>query len=285
VGELPRPPEARIQFAKVEPTTIAIADLADAIRESLVPGTATERYERIWRMGQFDEVDNYVFGRIGFEAAGVTELWNADINDFQEARLPAGTTAPFALNLDLGELAFQRRPSKGIRPQSFVGAFQALLNDASAFTSWRVRQESRKVEWGDWVASVDRLTQLRFRLERPNPDWKGRERVEAIIEGANAALMDAVLQADDNALDGLDISDATVHQFIEHASKYGRFQAEAERVGEADPVIWHSDEEVVPERRIDADPETGEARPDGLRRELDEYTSGSEATDALEKNE
>jgi hypothetical protein len=276
---MPRPTDARIQFAKVEPTTIALANLADAIREATIPGTAAERYERIWRMGQFDEVEGYLFGRIGFQAAGVTELWNSDINDFEEASLPAGTTAPFALNLDLGELAFQRRPSKGIRPQSFVGAFQAPLNEASTLTTWRVRQDSRKVEWSDWVSSVDRVTLLRFRLERPNPDWIGRERVEEIIEGANASLMDAVLQADDDALDGLDLSDETVHQFIEHSSRYGKFQAEAERSGEADPVIWHSDGEVVPERRVSADPETGEASPEGLRRELDEYTSGSRPDD------
>lgn len=220
-------------------------------------------------MGQSHEEEGYLFGRIGFQAAGVTELWNEETNDFEEAQLPAGTTAPFLLDLGSGGLAFQRRPGL-IRPTSFTGAFQALLNAASDFAQWRVHQETRKVEWRDWVGSVDRVIELRFRLVRPNPDYEGRPDVERIIEGANAQLAGLVLKTGDDDIEGLDIDDALIAQAIDHASRYGTYSALGEREGE-EPVKWTSDQEVVPERTIDADPATREARAEGLRRELTEH--------------
>jgi len=270
-----RSAEARVQFARVVAVTLPPANLADALRDAIVPGTSASRYERLWLMGQFEEEDGYLFGRIGFQGAGTTELWNEQKKDFEEAQFPAGTTSPFALRVGTGELAFQRRPGT-IRPTSFTGALQALMNEVSDYTRWRVEQETKAVPWPDWATSVDRVTELRFHLERPNPNYKDRERVKQIIEGANARVANLVLKASDDDLQGLDLDDEIVKQAIDHATRnYGTFKAVGERPGEPE-VSWKSDEEVVPERTIGADPATREASHGGLRNELESHSSGED---------
>jgi hypothetical protein len=271
-----KPAEARVQFARVVAVTLPGADLAGALRDVIVPGTAASRYDRLWLMGQYEEDNGYLFGRIGFQAAGTTELWNEQKKDFEEAQFPAGTTSPFALRLATGELAFQRRPGT-IRPTSFTGALQALMNEVSDYTRWRVEQESKTVPWSDWISSVDRVAELRFHLERPNPNYKDRKRVEQIIEGANASVADLVLKASHDDAQGLDVDDEIIRQAIDHATrKYGTFKAVGERSGEPE-VAWKSDAEVVPERTIGADPATREAPHGGLRKELEDHSPADQA--------
>ena len=85
--------------------------------------------------------------------------------------------------------------------------------------------------------------ELRFHLERPNPNYKDRERVEQIIEGANASVADLVLRASDDDAQGLDLDDEIIQQGIDHATrKYGTFKAVGERPGEPE-VAWKSDKE------------------------------------------
>lgn len=120
----------------------------EALLESLEPGTQSLRYGRLWRLGRWHEKDGVILGRIGFETGEVTELWNEDLRDFEEAELAQGTTSPFAIDLGSERVAFQRRGGT-IKPATFMGALQALLNEASQFERWRVYQPSKEVEWTD----------------------------------------------------------------------------------------------------------------------------------------
>jgi hypothetical protein len=159
------PAKARISFARVDALTLTTS-FDDAIRRSLRPGTAHQRYTRMWRMGRWQEEDGLILGRIGFQSPSTTELFNEEVSDFVEEAFMQGATSPFAIDPSSQRIVFQVR-SGVIRPHSFTGALQALLNEASEFERWRVRPETYEVDWETWVNSVDRIAQLRIRLERP----------------------------------------------------------------------------------------------------------------------
>jgi hypothetical protein len=74
-------PKARIAFAEIGAHSLS-RPFDQAIEAAIVPGLRETRYGREWRMGQYRRENGFLFGRIGFEAAGVTELWSDESNDF-----------------------------------------------------------------------------------------------------------------------------------------------------------------------------------------------------------
>ena len=65
------------------------------------------------------------------------------------------------------------------------------------------------------------------------------------------------------------MNDAFVAEALAHAENYGKWGAEGERAGQI--TRWRSDETAsAAERTIEADPETQEARFEGMTRELRE---------------
>jgi hypothetical protein len=266
------PHSARVGFATITARTLG-AGLAfrEALLDALVPGTAHERHRRRWRMGQVRAEADSVVGRIGFVSSGITELFDESINDFFEAAAPAGVTSPFAIAPSSGRVAFQLR-GQTIKAQSFCGALQALMNEASD-ERWRVTPDFEEVDWDTWVQDVDRVTKLSIRLLPPNPNFHGRGRVEEIVDGTNAAMAYVALNADPSASEGLDLTEPAIVEFIDHAAQYGSYSAEAEAADEL--VKWTSARGAASEiREVPVDPTTKEASPDDLRRELGDQEGG-----------
>ncbi len=272
VEDIAPPRRGRVAFAVVEALTLfAASDFDKAIIESLVPGTRIERHGRTWFMGQVRREGSSIVGRIGFQAANVAEVWDERLNDFREDMLLAGTTSPFAVDPQRRRVAFQLRPGL-IRVWSFTGALQALMNTASPVNRWRVSQEVEAVPFTRWVETIDRIVRLRVRVRRPNPHYGDRQRVQELVEGANARMAQIVWSADPEALDGIDVNDGFVREAITHAEHYGSYAASAERAGR--PVAWGSDQEAAAEERIvEADPETGEVPTERLREQLGHQSS------------
>jgi hypothetical protein len=265
------PSLARIAFARIEGLSLGTAlelTVEDATRlllEALVAGTRIEHYGRAWRMGQVRMSGLSIVGRIGFEAASVADVWDEHAQDFRDESAPAGLTSPFAIDPARMRVAFQLR-SGAIRVRSFTGALQALMNAASN-ERWRVHQEVESLAFEDWTGSVDRIVRLRTRLERPNPDYKGREKVKELVEGANARMTEIAWTADPENPQGIDARDEVIREAIEHARKYGRARAVGERHGL--PSLWDSGQEGVAEQRVlVTDPNTREVDSEDLRREL-----------------
>jgi len=274
------PIQARLAFAQVERVGAGQlpTDLQQEARDALRAGTQVERHNRLWRMGQVREERGVLYGRIGFEAAGsLTEVWNEAKKDFEDAVFPSGVTSPFGLRLDDLVIVFQLRGNT-IRRQSFAGALQALMRIASG-SRWLVEPIQRRVPFSDWQASVERIVEMRFRLERPNPHYGGRDMVESIIEDTGSEMADMVLRASEDSLDGLNIDSDFVTQAVEHALLYGDLKATGERQidGVTDRVRWRKDSGELEERVVGADPETHEVRREDLRRELTGGAPGAEA--------
>jgi hypothetical protein len=259
---------------------VSMGEPLEALRASLIPGTVVERYGRPWRLGRWSEEDGVILGRIGFEdEPGVTEIWSDELKDFREQMLPAGVTSPFAIRVKDLQIAFQLRPGK-IRPTTFTGAFQGLLNEASEFWRWRVERDVLEVPWEDWLRRVKRVTELSVTLYRPNPNYRDRDRVEELIEGVRARVFTGTWRARPDDPQGIDLTEEVIREAIEHAEEHGRWAAEGEVDPEADTeglrvdlggrVRWRSDETAwTPQAEVPADPMTGEARGDALRDELE----------------
>jgi hypothetical protein len=269
-------PRARVAFAKVrlaDELTLAHPDSAAPLFvESLVPGTRAVRYGREWRMGQWKQANGLVQGRIGFVTeAAVTEVWNESINDFEPHFYRTGATSPFVARLADLRIAFQLR-SNIIRPTSFTKALQALLNEASSMVRWQVDHDVRGIPWAQWLEQVERVTKIHVRLERPNPNYHGRKRVEEIIEGTRAKLLELTATAREDA-PGLNLDDEFILQVIEHAAEFGKYTAQGQIIehGRERTVQWRSDVEgAPPERIVPADIETREASHEVLAQALED---------------
>jgi hypothetical protein len=263
------------------------ADPWAELKASMVPGTSYQRYGRLWRLARWHEEEGVVLGRIGFEASGgVAELWNEADSDFEEHEVMAGRTSPFAVRSKDLRIAFQLRPGV-IRLHTFVGAFQALLNEgAPEFNKWSVEAELVHLEWAEWLAQVDAVSELEVRVRRPNPDYRDRELVEHLLEDVRASFADVKWKTDDPQ--GLNLEDDFVRQAIDHAARYGHWRARAVGKIEKDGVEIQPDERgetqwtsesqgVVPSTEVPVDPETGEARYDGLRKAVEDADGSTPA--------
>jgi hypothetical protein len=236
----------------------------------LVPGASTERYGRIWHIGRTEQEDGFFYGRLGFEGSGTADLWSEADKDFQAARTPAGVASPFAVRLSDLRIAFQTR-GRDIRVTSFTGALQGILRDESGDEDWRVETAHAETSFSEWRSSVQRVTEMRFHVEPPNPNYQGRPVLEQLIEGAKLSAADIDLHSED----GVNTDAEIVTELLDHVNRnYGRNVSVGERIAIDDTLAetvysselnGETEVSVVP-----ANPETGEVERETLRRELTE---------------
>ena len=239
----------------------------EQLRNIVVAGASTERYNRIWHVGRTSIEDRILFGRLGYEGSAAADLWDEESKDFRETRTPSGVVAPFVISLASFLVVFQTRSSY-IQVTSFTGALQGILRDASS-QDWRVETARHEITFSQWRTTVERVTQMRFNVEPPNPNYQDRPDLERLIEGASLSSAEIVLRSDQGVVTDADI----VTQLLDHVERgYGRDVAVGERTV-ADEVVesvysselgGETEVTVVP-----ANPETGEVEPEILRRELE----------------
>lgn len=236
----------------------------------LVPGASTERYRRVWHVGRTERVGDVLFGKLGFEGTGSADLWSDQDLDFQETVTPAGVAAPFAISLTTLALVFQTR-GQDIKVTSFTRALQGILRQASG-DDWQVEAYRTQMTFDQWRSSVDRVTQMRFHLNPPNPNYQGRPTLEKLIADASLAAAEVVLRSDDGIVTTADIVD----ELLQHvALGYGSQVSVGPRTsnGEVVESVYASElqgESEVRDRPVN--PETGEVERETLRAELSALT-------------
>lgn len=165
--------------------------ISEALAESWKPGAAITRYGRSWHLTKVvHETDALYFGRIGFvnEDELSTLRFDPGTNDFEYGEAPSGIVVPFVIRKSDGVIAFQLYPGV-VRETTFTGALQELLNKASQEHVWRIRSFVETRTFEQWIASTSGVTKFDFTLERPNPNYADRPRVEEIIEGVELAAV------------------------------------------------------------------------------------------------
>lgn len=100
--------------------------------------------------------------------------------EFRLSDAPGGVVVPFVFDIQRALVGFQLR-SGLVRPTTFTGALAGLLSTASSH-EWDVRPLVQELEYDEWRRSIQRLTQARFRLVRPNPNYADRGEVRHLIE-------------------------------------------------------------------------------------------------------
>ena len=215
---------ARAQIIPPAQPSLFTESAGSELLRLLVPGASTERYSRIWHIGRTEVEDGFFFGRLGFEGSGTADLWNEDERDFEEKPTPAGVAAPFAILLSNLNLVFQTR-GQDIQVTSFTGAMQKILRDASA-QDWFVETAHTRMSFAEWRATVERVTQMRFHVEPPNPNYEGRPDLQRLIQGASLSAADIALHSENGINTDADI----VTQLLDHVGRdYGRNGAVGER--------------------------------------------------------
>jgi hypothetical protein len=274
----PRRRSGRIAFGEIAGPTES-RDALEQFRRAIPAGLPIARYGREWRASRTTVQGQALIGRLGFERqTGTADLWDEDTKDFVSQSLKDGEAVPFAISIAASEgpwaLAFQIRPPT-IKRTSFTGALQELLREATSDSSWIVKAQLDETSWAEWVDAVDRVDSLRFRLELPNPNWQGRESVQHIVEESNACMVDVVLAAKENSTEGLRLDEEFVAEAIEHTinQDYGYLKAKGERGGRQVEFDSRSDTSP-PEKRVPADPVTGEVGPSDLREAIDDRPDG-----------
>jgi hypothetical protein len=256
---------AFVAFARVglADGSITPPDFEAALEDALRPGKSVVRYNRLWRLPQHESHDGWITGRVGFEIPGnEAGVWDEISKDYRD--ISAAQLTRYMIDVRDRRVAFELKSST-IKPWTFQGNFQALLNADDSY-QWRVTLEGiDQPPWEDWQESVSRITNMRIKLVPPNPRYRGKE-VEELIEGAKLSAATLAVQGDD-----IEISDSELlKESIQHfQAGYGSLTAKAIVDGDGDgkkKVEWRSEEEgnVARERAI-RDPETSEVPPSELK--------------------
>lgn len=226
-------------------------DLAGALRESWRAGTTTTRYGRTWYLAKPEiDTDRQVWtGRIGFlrESDVSTVLWDEAAQDFVRHNVPGGVIVPFAITTPDSLAAFQLRP-RDVRPTTFTGALQSLLTTGSRTYSWRVRPLVVHTGFEQWRVRVQRVTDFRFRLERPNPHYHDNDAVESMIE--SLSLQVATLRGQPPEGQTVNTNSTTFRQMLDHVRlSYGHGVVRGEELDGQDSEWRSTDGGVIPTTR------------------------------------
>ena len=127
-----------------------------------------------------------------------------------------GATSPFAIDLDSLTISFQLR-SGTIKRTSFTGAFEGLLNEASSVEGWGVAPLLDETSFAAWRSRVDRITEIKLRIERPNPNYGQRHQLRELVEGTRAYLVNLDAKAIPDDPVGINIEEELIAEAIEHA--------------------------------------------------------------------
>jgi hypothetical protein len=259
--------QATVGFASVgfAPGAFAAADFSSAIEEDLRPGKYVLRYDRLWRLARHVTDDGWIFGRLGFEYPDTPAvgLWDEDAKDY--LRVQPGQLVRYAIDIEARRVAFELK-SQTVRPGTFQGNFQALLNKESPYR-WRVMLEGvSQPPWEEWRATIARLTSITIRMKRPNPRYPG-DLVEHMFEDAKLAAATIGARGDD-----VDLEDSQLlRESFELAQNYGSINAKGVVAPDGSKEEWRSSEEgAVEKAKVARDPESQDIPPDEFRRILRE---------------
>ena len=238
-------------------------DVAKALHADLAPGKSVFRYKRLWRLPQHQVRKGWITGRIGFEYPGSSSgVWDEERKDYRDAH-PAQITR-YVIDTDALRVAFELKGSS-IRPWTFQTNFQALLNAESPYR-WRVVLEDlTQPSWERWQKKMARITDVRIKMNRPNPSWPGQE-IEDFFDVAELSAATIALKGDDIQLSQSEL----LKQALVLASGYGDVTAKGIASADGSKQEWRSEEAGGSiDRERAARDSTGEVPPRGLRQLLE----------------
>lgn len=231
------------------------------LRPALQSPAAVERYRHLWRLGDVQELrPGVISGRVGYDDDRSATFYDEERQGFVDESVPNGAAFPFVVDLATGRMAYQAPTSRGV-----LSAIQALINAGGSGT-WRVSAILVEQSWEEWRRRVSRVQRLSFRLRLPNPNFRGRERLEQMMVSSRAGLLRTVYEADPDDLEGLDLEAEYIGQMRQHADMgYGNYRAVGTQQTEAGEVEERFDSTPGGAERVDqVDVDDGQSIPLGV---------------------
>lgn len=259
--------------------------------DSWIPGATANRYGREWRLSRPEVEDEQWIGRIGFVRPDeVTTLeWDDEAEDFVEGDASGGVVVPFVVDLQDEVVAYQLR-SNLVRPNTFTGALEALLNKGPAY-KWHVHPLIVSRSFNAWKSDIERVTSFRLSLIPPNPNWVGRELVQGIVEDLEAQLLTLSGSGED-----IDTESDLFRQALDHVlQEYGQATVHGVDASGLDST-WRTMKDiggvVTPTMRVEAESDEVEVPIDSLTESLsamqhrmDIYADDDASTDNDDESE
>ena len=203
----------------------------DFMFQGLDPKRRVTRYHREWRVSAPQEVEGYIFGKLGFlhPTVEARTVYDERTHDFvpREQRGEDVSFSHFVISLEDNLLAFELKPPQ-IRNHSFIGALQDFLREGHV--PYETSPVPEPESFDDWVASVDRVTELTVTGVVPNPRTNRPRNLVDRLEAMRASRVTIkVLSSED---EGLNLDEQLLQQALGHVtSGYGSEKAKAMRNG------------------------------------------------------
>lgn len=260
---------ARVMVGRVVLKTEELyEDPSEVLRATLRGSGLREvnRYGRTWRLGRItdDGLDGtpLLIGVFGFEGSDAeTAVWDEAARDWRHVHYPRGETVSFAIRLDSLQIAFQVKPGI-IDPGSFVGAFIALLAEESpSGRRWDIEIGLAKRPYSEWRRNVRRVTRAKAQLELPNPNFRGRPKLERMFSDfqLDHGRIDFTFRENAEA----SAVDEVVTQLVDHAERgYGSAEVVGERADTREETTFRT-EGTADVAEVEAE-DDGVATSDGL---------------------
>lgn len=215
-------------------------NLREAVAASWSPGASITRYGRRWHLTKIvHETEDFYFGRIGFVTDNEVSTLQFDKKrqDFVHGDAPSGYVVPFSFRKADGIIAYQLYPGV-VRETTFSGALTDLLNSTSDQHEyiWNVESLSEESDFETWLGSTQAIINFDVTLDRPNPNYHGRPRVEELIEEVRVETLRLIGKAADGG--GIDLSADYFRQALDHAihRDYGKAKLRGVRQDGAESV-------------------------------------------------
>ncbi|MDP8931871.1 MAG: hypothetical protein M3O70_25695 [Actinomycetota bacterium] len=247
-----------------------------ALEESWIPGAEATRYGRTWRISAPHEAgDNRRGGRIGFFKPGELQTldWDEEAQDFRRGVATSGVIVPFVIDIRARRVAFQLESGQ-VRPNSFTGALQDVLNEHTDTYEWAVTPLVHRMPYEDWVREiVDVVTEFTFRLERPNPHYGDRAHIREMIEDLRLYVATVKGQGAN-----IDTDDDLFQEYMDHVRhNYGSAKLKGrERSGQVSEWMSAQGGSVPAQSRVESEAED-EVPEEELVRALDTLGVATEA--------
>jgi hypothetical protein len=190
--------------------------------QALNPDLVVSRYGRIWRLSAPRHQSGFIVGKLGFlhNTTAAKLGYDEKKHDFIPHDEPTEDVnfAHFVISEAKSLLAFEVRPPK-IRPQSFVGAMQAMFRESGVPYRFTAVPEPRS--FAAWRASVERVVDVSVTAVTPNP--RTEQPKNLVDEMKSMGAVRTAIRATSGPDGGLNLEDPLLAQALGHvASGYGR---------------------------------------------------------------
>ena len=144
---------------------------------------------------------------------------------------------------------------------TLIQRLKALLDDNGIYY-WSINLLARRMTFEQWRATVSGITEMKARLERPNPKWKNKPQLQELVAQTNSRIVR--LEAKSSPHEYVNMGSDWGRELLDHVSDgYGSIDVVGRDVTTAEESKLHLDQSLQ-----GSIPEVSQAYLDDEAREL-----------------